>query len=103
MDKEFIEGTLLDESVTYTLTEICEICTVEEKVVIEMIEHGIVEPYGQNRQSWIFTSQAIGRSKKALRLHNDLAINWQGISLVLELLEEIQELRQVVQLLEKQK
>ncbi len=102
MRKEFIyEGTLLqDKTVTYTLTELREICVVEEKVLLEMVEFGILEPKEKRQQIWIFNANALDRTQKAMRLHHDLAINWAGISLILDLLEEIHELRQLAQLLQ---
>lgn len=85
------EGILLDESLTITLTELSELGHVEEEIIIKLVEHGIIEP--QNKEPWIFTSQTLTRVQKAVRLHDDLAINWSGISLVLELLDEIKDLR----------
>ncbi len=95
------EGLLLDETVTYTLTELTEIGSTEEKIVIEMVEYGIVEPEGENPEKWIFRSKSIIRFQKAIRLHQDLNINWPGISLALDLLDEVHELRQLVQTLQK--
>jgi chaperone modulatory protein CbpM len=91
------EGILLDNTGAYTLAEICEICAVNEKVMIELVEFGVVDPQGVPQQ-WTFSPRAIVRLQKALRLQHDLAINWAGISLVLDLLEEVQELRQRVRL-----
>jgi chaperone modulatory protein CbpM len=88
------EGILLDENVTYTLYELIDIGQIDEKIIIEMIEYGVIEPRGQTQQEWKFTSFALIRFKKALRLHRDLAVNWAGISLALDLLDEVDELRQ---------
>lgn len=103
MTKEPIyEGILLDESVTYTLGELCEICAIEEKLLREMAEYGIVEPVDQSSTQWAFTSISVLRSQKAVRLHQDLSINWQGVSLVLDLLDEVNELRQMIEVLKKE-
>lgn len=100
-DKPIHEGILLDESLKVTLTELSELGQVEEKIVVEMVEHGIIEPQGETIQQWVFSSRSITRVKKAVRLHDDLAINWQGISLALQLLDEITELRKMVDNLRK--
>ena len=94
------EGILLDETVTITLTELSELGHVEEETIIKLVEHGIIEP--QNQQPWIFTSHTVTRVQKAVRLHDDLAINWAGISLVLELLDEINDLRGTVATFKKE-
>lgn len=92
-----IEGILLDDNHAYTIVELCEICVIEKQTVIELVEYGIIEPKGA-QEHWEFSSKTMLRTKKALRLHKDLAINWAGISLALELLDEILELRQQVAL-----
>jgi chaperone modulatory protein CbpM len=94
--QEPIEGILQDASVTYTITDIQTLCVVDTKVIEEMVLHGILEPQGTTTQTWVFEYSALSRTQKALRLHRDLEINWQGIALALELLEEVQELRQAL-------
>lgn len=96
--KIIFEGTLQDETVTYTYQEFCEVCVIESPLINEMIEFGIIEVQGNELQSLIFTSKSMTRAKKALRLYHDLNINWAGISLALDLLDEINELRQLVAL-----
>jgi len=92
-----MEGILQDEQVSYTLVELSEICVVDSTVLIQMIEVGILEPQ-QKKPVLQFDSHALKRVQKALRLHHDLAVNWEGLSLVLDLLEEIQELEQQLEL-----
>ena len=47
----------------------------------------------------LFPHEAFDRLQRGLRLHHDLGINWQGVSVALELLERIEELEQQVHLL----
>ncbi len=96
-----LEGILQDASVTYTITEIQTLCVIDTKMVEEMVLHGILEPQGTTTQTWVFDYSALSRTQKALRLHRDLDINWQGIALALELLEEVQELRQALAVLKQ--
>jgi chaperone modulatory protein CbpM len=95
------EGILLNEAVTYTLSQLSEVCEAEESILLEMIEHGIIEPKGEGRETWVFASYKLGRYRKAIRLHQDLGINWEGIIVVLELLEEVHDLRQWLALYQK--
>lgn len=88
-----LEGILQDETVVYTLVELSEICVIEPPILHEMIEYGIIEPQIQSGPHY-FNYRALYRAQKALRLQRDLAINWEGISLVLDLLDEIEDLRQ---------
>ncbi len=96
------EGILQDPTITYTITEIQTICVIDQKMLEEMISHGILEPsQGETEESWVFEYSALIRTQKALRLHQDLSINWPGIALALELMDELEELRQTVEILKK--
>ena len=50
----------------------------------------------------LFPLDACDRLQRGLRLHHDLGINWQGVSVALGLLERIEELEQQVHYLSNQ-
>ena len=52
--------------------------------------------------SLLFPLDAFDRLQRGLRLHHDLGINWQGVSVALGLLERIEELEQQVHYLSNQ-
>lgn len=87
-----LTGYVLDESVTLTLTELSGACRVREEQIIELVDEGVIEPEVQQRE-WIFPSTELRRAGRAVRLQRDLEINAAGVALVLDLLEEIEELR----------
>ncbi len=91
---------ILDE-ISFKLTEISTICNVNETLIIEFVDYGILEPLGKEPKEWVFSAKNLKRAQKAIRLSRDLEINLAGISLILELLDEIGELRQKSSLLEK--
>ena len=71
-----------------SLPELCRFCQADEAWVIELVEHGVIEPVGRSSANWQFAGASIVRAKKARRLNRDLGINTAGVALVLELLEE---------------
>jgi len=73
--------------------ELCRVAELPEQYVVEIVEHGIVEPYGQTPEQWVFTTHMVVQAKKAVRLHQDLNIDWAGIALAIRLLDEIEQLR----------
>ena len=77
-----------------SFTEICEQTGVAAGTVIEIIEQGIVDPIGVSPDDWHFSPYMVIITKKAVRMHRDLEINWAGIALAIELLEEIEEIRE---------
>jgi len=71
-----------------TLHDLCRFCQADETWVIELVEHGVLEPLGSTSGNWRFVGTSIVRAKKARRLNRDLGINTAGVALVLDLLDE---------------
>lgn len=82
---------VFDERMTVTLTEVCEICSVREEQVLELVDHGIADPEDPRRRT--FSGGAVARLGRALRLQRDLGVNAAGAALALDLMEEIESLR----------
>ena len=88
-----ISAVLLDDSVEFSLTEVCAACRVSEELVVEIVAEGIVEPLGINRAHWRFTGLAVTRILRVIRLQHEFDVNLPGAALALELLEEVERLR----------
>jgi chaperone modulatory protein CbpM len=89
-----ISGTVLDETIRFTFVELCQCAKVNPEHVIEMVEEGVLEPQGDSVHTWIFDTKALKRLQVALRLQQDLGVNLPGSALILDLLEEMESLRQ---------
>ena len=94
--KQTLTGLILDEGCLFTLDEISHACSVRTEYIIELVDEGIVEPMGQQReqQQWSFTGKSLLRARKARRLQQDLGINLAGAAVVLDMMEEIEQLRE---------
>ncbi|MFT7219763.1 MAG: chaperone modulatory protein CbpM [Candidatus Azotimanducaceae bacterium] len=77
----------------FSFEDLCDVTELTSHVVIEVVEHGIVEPRGNDPASWVFDVDMITVTKKAVRLHQDLGIDWTGIALAINLLDEVESLR----------
>lgn len=84
-----------------TLDELCEICGISYDFINELIEYEIVHPQGGAPDEWVFDLDHLQRIKTALRLQRDLEVNLAGVTVVLDLLDELEELRARMKLLEK--
>jgi chaperone modulatory protein CbpM len=89
---EPIRVDLLDETVEFSLADLCRICGVQEQLVVEIVEEGVVEPIGASGD-WRFTGVAVTRIQRVIRLQEEFDVNLPGAALALELLEEIERLR----------
>lgn len=86
--------TVLDESITFTLREFCAFCKVTDKMVSEMVNEGVLSPRGDSLVTWQFGAREVKRTQITIRLQRDLRINLPGVALALNLLDEIEALRQ---------
>lgn len=75
------------------LREFCEAASLADVHVIEIVEHGILEPEGTVPTDWRFTDYELLLAKLAAKLRHDLDLEWEGVALALDLLEEVQQLR----------
>jgi len=95
-----LSGIVLDEEHLLTLTEISQACAVQTGYIIELVDEGLLIPESgpESRQEephfWRFTGEQMRRARVASRLQGDLGINLAGVALALQLLDEIEELRE---------
>ena len=93
-----ITGRILDEEPTLTLAELCINCQSPAETILKLVDYGIITPCEiesrpKSAQQWQFQRNDLVRADKALRLKKDLGINLAGVALVLELMDELNELR----------
>lgn len=84
-----------------TLDELSQICGLSGDFIQALIEHDIVHPKGELPSQWLFDLDELQRVKTAQRLQRDLEVNMAGIALVLDLIDELNELRAHAQLIER--
>ena len=93
MSDDRLVGEVVVSACWYSLSQVCEICGIEAVLVAELAAHGVINPPGGEPEMWSFSEHDLLRSQKAIRLRNDLGIDWAGLALALDLLEEIERLR----------
>ncbi len=92
-DAPVIRAQLVDTATHCTIDELCLACNADADWIVELVEHGVIAPIGQARSDWRFTSLAIVRTAKAKRLQRDLNLNPASLAVVLQLLDDIDDLR----------
>lgn len=88
-----VHAELVDATPLCTIDELCLACNVDADWVASLVEHGVIEPIGEVSADWRFTSLTIVRLAKAKRLERDLDLSPSGLAVVLDLLDEINNLR----------
>jgi chaperone modulatory protein CbpM len=86
-------GVIVEESLEFTVVELCQACTLDAALVAELVEHGVLEPSGGEAGQWRFPGPSLYRARVAARLQRDLGVNAAGIALALELMSELEAMR----------
>lgn len=98
-DSKVITGIVLDEALELDLPDLCRLCDIPSELIISMVDEGIAEPLGHRPTEWRptewrFAGPALVRIRIALKLQRDLGVNLAGAALILDLLDELEALRQ---------
>ncbi len=91
-------GTVIEDD-KLTLKQLCQACDVSAEWIMSLVEESIIEPNGQDISLWRFSGASLTRVRSALRLQHDLGVNLAGIALALDLIEEIDSLREQMKML----
>ena len=86
-------GKILSDERKLALEDICETCGLPESKVITYIEEGVVEVQGDDVKRWRFSEVSMIQIQKAYRLEKDLRLNPAGAALALELMSQIEDLK----------
>ena len=74
--------------------ELCVSANISTDKIIDLIDYNVITPVrGNQPQEWQFNITAMRIVNKAARLHRDLEIDWADIGLILNLLDDIEQLR----------
>ncbi|HEY0210856.1 chaperone modulator CbpM [Acerihabitans sp.] len=84
---------MTDVRVTLEITEICQTACISRDELLEVVALGIIAPQDDATDDWRFELEALRALRRAQRLRQDLALDWAGIALAMNLLDEISRLR----------
>ncbi len=95
------ERELTGEEAFWSLADVCERTALSREVIAELVDLGLVTPNGKG-DDWHFPDPALARLQRANRLRRELELDWAGVAVALDLLEEVQQLRNEIDALKKQ-
>jgi chaperone modulatory protein CbpM len=91
-----VSGYLYSSETLLTIDEFSRVCAVERRQIVELVEEGVLIPIGSRSEDWRLTGDSLRRAQAAMRLQRDLGVNLPGVALALELLDELEHLRNLV-------
>lgn len=79
--------------VTICCNEIYQLLEISDQDLAEMVSHGIIAPHDPHAEEWYFSESVVAVISRASRLRDDLQIDWAGLALALDLLDQIDALK----------
>ena len=94
---QIISGQILDDNTFISLADLCHISHLSSDEILEMVAYGLIEPIGDTVAQWRFPLIVLKRLKLVMRLQHDLELNLAGAILLTEVLEELHQLRRIIE------
>jgi chaperone modulatory protein CbpM len=91
-----------DSSHYLTLQEVTQSVRLTTETIITIVDCGIVQPRGERPPQWLFEPAMVTHIQRACRLQRDLELDWPAVALALDLIEDLQRLRDENQRLRRQ-
>jgi chaperone modulatory protein CbpM len=88
---------ILGDSTRFSFNQLCQMCQVSPEMVHRMVAEGILRARGSRPSRWVFEATSITRVRRARRLRRDLELDYSGLALALDLMEERDRLEREVQ------
>ncbi len=85
-------GHVLEEELELSLAELSQTCSANAEWLMSLVAEGIIDPLPGDHH-WRFNGASVYRVRRVQRLQDDLGVNVAGAALAIELLEEIERLR----------
>lgn len=102
MNKEhYVVGVLVEESKTYSFVELCHQYPIPKDMLVELIEQGLLSKTPEHIEDLLLNQTEVRRIQAAFRLHQDLGINMAGVTLAMELLDEMEKMQQELDILRR--
>jgi chaperone modulatory protein CbpM len=88
--------TMTSSALRISLRELCECEQISRQWMVTIVEHEIVSPVstGGKVDDWVFETRSVQWVKRAIRLHQDLELDWVAIAMILELQQQQEQLLQ---------
>lgn len=88
---------LVDHEAPVTTVELARFCEQQIDWVVTLVEQGVVPAAaGQQPEHWRFASHAVTRARSVARLQRDFEVNLDAAALMVDLMEEVRQLKALI-------
>jgi chaperone modulatory protein CbpM len=93
MEYEILTGNIIGDEGVLTTEELARACRAEVSWIAELIDVGILAQEGEDPSRWRFCAGDLTCARRAARLQQAFAVNTDALAVMLDLLTEIERLR----------
>lgn len=97
-EKTILRGLVFEQHISFI--EVCKKLDISEDFILELLEHGLVENI-QDVKNLNFDEKLINKIMKAQHFKSDLEVNTPGVMVILDLLDEVEQLRTEMDILKR--
>lgn len=90
---EQAQALLVERELQFSLSELSQACQVEGLHLAELVHEGVFGDMDQDITQWLFEGAVLQRARLGLRLQREFDLGPHGTALVLDLLDEIKQLK----------
>ncbi len=91
----------MSDYILLKLSDVCQELDLPRAACEELVYHGIVQPQGKQPEDWTFDITMVSVIRRATRLRRELDLDWSAVALVVNLLEERDQLRVELEILQQ--
>lgn len=98
--KSLVTTITIERVTELTLDELCAACQVTPELIYDAVAYNILEPI-ERQGHWYFNAFHLKRTRILLHLLQDLEVNLAGAALAIDLIDEIEALRERMAILDR--
>lgn len=91
--QDILIGTVIGDESVLSIEELARACGAESRWIIELVAIGVLEPEGPETSTWRFHAADLTCARRVARLQRDFDASLDAAAAMLQLLEQIEQLR----------
>jgi chaperone modulatory protein CbpM len=96
---DHLSAEVMDDECYLSLADFAQACGQQHDWVMALVEHSILEVEGTQPELWRFDGWHLARARRVWRLQRDFDASISAVAVMIDLLDEVKQLRaQLVQL-----
>ena len=93
MENEILTGSVVGDEGVLALEELARACGAEAEWIVELVAVGVLAPQGRETSDWRFRAADLTCARRVFRLQRDFDASLDAAAVMLDLLDQIEQLR----------